>query len=525
MRKTINHLFAIAATAMLTLSCSKIDTCETANPATDDIHQAVSQVIPPDEAIENLAALMSDIYGGTKSTATLSPDDLQVFGGVSTKSGDVMLPDTSVYVLNFPDSAGYAVMAAQRSMSTPVFCVTESGSLSVAELHQAVSFLEQEYDSSDDDGDADSTFVSVGEKFVPMLLAASAVNQWVLSDTVTAYLYTGPYLKAEYIYRTVTKIGPLLETKWHQDKPFNNFRSDGAPTGCVATATAQILVYNEYGNPGGRVFDWDLMKTICPAGPNYTNTGSPEARQAVSDFMQFVGSRSNCYIRYNDGSYGFADGAKRTFKNFGYKNVKKYLGFEKADKNMEYIERLQKVDSPVILAINKIDLTDQKKLEEIVQMWRELLPKATIIPISAQNKFNVKSILDKILELLPHQHAWYDRDVFTDKSLRFFASEIIREKILLNYQKEIPYCTEVVIENFKEDDDIYRIEAVINVVRESQKGIIIGPKGLALKRVGVQARKDMEKFFEKKVFLKMFVKVDPAWRENKRELKRFGYIQ
>ncbi len=198
---------------------------------------------------------------------------------------------------------------------------------------------------------------------------------------------------------------------------------------------------------------------------------------------------------------------------------------EKADKNMEYIERLQKVDSPVILAINKIDLTDQKKLEEIVQMWRELLPKATIIPISAQNKFNVKSILDKILELLPHQHAWYDRDVFTDKSLRFFASEIIREKILLNYQKEIPYCTEVVIENFKEDDDIYRIEAVINVVRESQKGIIIGPKGLALKRVGVQARKDMEKFFEKKVFLKMFVKVDPAWRENKRELKRFGYIQ
>lgn len=333
MRKTINHLFAIAATAMLTLSCSKIDTCETANPATDDIHQAVSQVIPPDEAIENLAALMSDIYGGTKSTATLSPDDLQVFGGASTKSGDVMLPDTSVYVLNFPDSAGYAVMAAQRSMSTPVFCVTESGSLSVAELHQAVSFLEQEYDSSDDDGDADSTFVSVGEKFVPMLLAASAVNQWVLSDTVTAYLYTGPYLKAEYIYRTVTKIGPLLETKWHQDKPFNNFRSDGAPTGCVATATAQILAYNEYGNPGGRVFDWNLMKTVCPAGPNYYDIGSDDAQEAVSEFMEFVGSRSNCYIRYNNGSGGFADGAKRTFKNFGYEDVRKYYGFEKADKN------------------------------------------------------------------------------------------------------------------------------------------------------------------------------------------------
>ena len=246
-----------------------------------------------------------------------------------------MLPDTSVYVLNFPDSAGYAVMAAQRSMSTPVFCVTESGSLSVAELHQAVSFLEQEYDSSDDDGDADSTFVSVGEKFVPMLLAASAVNQWVLSDTVTAYLYTGPYLKAEYIYRTVTKIGPLLETKWHQDKPFNNFRGDGAPTGCVATATAQILVYNEHGNPGGRVFDWDLMKTVCPAGPNYYDIGSDDAQEAVSEFMEFVGSRSNCNIKYSKkkGSSGYADGAKRTLRNFGYGNVRKYYGFEKADKN------------------------------------------------------------------------------------------------------------------------------------------------------------------------------------------------
>ena len=198
---------------------------------------------------------------------------------------------------------------------------------------------------------------------------------------------------------------------------------------------------------------------------------------------------------------------------------------EKMDKNQEYIDRLNKVECPVIIAINKIDEADQQRVVSIIEKWHETVPKAEILPISALNKFNVDTILKRIVELLPQQHAWYDRDVFTDKSLRFFASEIIREKILLNYNKEIPYCTEVVIESFEEKDDIYNIEAIINVIRESQKGIIIGPKGLALKRVGTQARKDMEKFFEKKVFLKMFVKVNSDWRENKRELKKFGYIQ
>ena len=198
---------------------------------------------------------------------------------------------------------------------------------------------------------------------------------------------------------------------------------------------------------------------------------------------------------------------------------------EKMDKNQEYIDRLNKVECPVIIAINKIDEADQQRVVSIIEKWHETVPKAEILPISALNKFNVDTILKRIVELLPQQHAWYDRDVFTDKSLRFFASEIIREKILLNYNKEIPYCTEVVIETFEEKDDIYNIEAIINVIRESQKGIIIGPKGLALKRVGTQARKDMEKFFEKKVFLKMFVKVNSDWRENKRELKKFGYIQ
>lgn len=197
---------------------------------------------------------------------------------------------------------------------------------------------------------------------------------------------------------------------------------------------------------------------------------------------------------------------------------------EKIDKNIEYINKLNKVECPVIIAINKIDETRQEKVVELVEKWHATVPKAEILPISALNKFNIDVLLGRLVELLPQQHAWYDRDVFTDKSMRFFASEIIREKILLNYNKEIPYCTEVVIEEFKESEEIYNISAVINVIRESQKGIIIGPKGLALKRVGTQARRDMEKFFEKKVFLNMFVKVNPNWRESKKELQKFGYI-
>lgn len=198
---------------------------------------------------------------------------------------------------------------------------------------------------------------------------------------------------------------------------------------------------------------------------------------------------------------------------------------EKIDKNREYVEKLSKVDCPVLIVINKIDESSQEKVLELVEQWHSLVPKAEIFPASALNKFNLQTIFTRITELLPKQPAWYDRDVFTDKSLRFFASEIIREKILLNYQKEIPYCTEVIIDSFKESEEVYSIDAVILVMRESQKGIIIGSKGMALKRVGIQARKDMEKFFEKKVYLKMFVKVDPDWRENKRELKKFGYIQ
>lgn len=196
---------------------------------------------------------------------------------------------------------------------------------------------------------------------------------------------------------------------------------------------------------------------------------------------------------------------------------------EKIDKNIEYIEKLNRVISPVIIVINKIDLSNNEQVNLLIDRWKELVPKARIMVASAQEKFGLDMIFDTILELLPQNEAWYDKDFFTDRNLRFFASEIIREKILLNYTKEIPYCTEVVIDEFKEGADRYDISAVINVMRDSQKGIIIGNKGAALKRVGTQARIDMEDFFEKKVFLRLFVKVNPGWREDARKLKAFGY--
>lgn len=197
---------------------------------------------------------------------------------------------------------------------------------------------------------------------------------------------------------------------------------------------------------------------------------------------------------------------------------------EKKDKNAEYVEKLNRLECPVIIVLNKIDISDQAKVMELMAQWQQLVPKATIYPASAKEKFNLENIFDKIIELLPVSPAWYDKDQFTDKSMRFFASEIIREKILENYDKEIPYCTEVVIEAFKEGQERYDISAVINVMRDSQKGIIIGKGGSSLKRVATAARLEMEHFFEKKVFLQVFVKVEPDWREDKRKLKKFGYI-
>jgi GTP-binding protein Era len=196
---------------------------------------------------------------------------------------------------------------------------------------------------------------------------------------------------------------------------------------------------------------------------------------------------------------------------------------ETPDKNGDYVEKLQRIQCPVIVVINKIDISDQEKVLALAGWWKEQLPNADVIPASAQERFNLDTILQAVVEKLPVCPPWFDKDAFTDKNLRFFASEIIREKILLNYKEEIPYSCEVGIEAFREGADRYDIDAVIYVMRESQKGIVIGKKGAALKKVGTQARIDMEDFFQKKVFLSIFVKVDPDWRENKRELRRFGY--
>ncbi len=197
---------------------------------------------------------------------------------------------------------------------------------------------------------------------------------------------------------------------------------------------------------------------------------------------------------------------------------------EKKDKNREYVEKLSKVTCPVVIAINKIDFGAQDQVLALMKEWQNLVPNAQIFPISAREKFNLENLLEAVIGALPDSPPWYDPETFTDRSMRFFASEIIREKIFLNYTKEIPYCTEVVIERFKEGEERYDIDAVINVMRDSQKGILIGARGAALKRVATAARLDMETFFEKKVFLQIFVKVEPNWREDARKLKRFGYI-
>lgn len=195
----------------------------------------------------------------------------------------------------------------------------------------------------------------------------------------------------------------------------------------------------------------------------------------------------------------------------------------KAGKNEEYLARLKGAECPVVVVLNKIDLSDQPKVTELISRWQEMLPGAPVIPVSAKERFNLESVLDAVVSRLPVAPPWFDKDQFTDRNLRFFASEIIREKILENYSQEVPYSCEVRVEAFKEGAVRYEIGAVIYVMRESQKGILIGRDGSALKKVGTEARLEMEDFFQKKVFLRLFVKVDPDWRENRRELRKFGY--
>lgn len=196
---------------------------------------------------------------------------------------------------------------------------------------------------------------------------------------------------------------------------------------------------------------------------------------------------------------------------------------ENPEKNQDFLDKVKRMTIPVLLLINKIDQSDPKKLGDIVEKWHSLLPNAEILPISAKNKFGVDMLLKRIKELLPESPAFFDKDQLTDKPARFFVSEIIREKILLYYDKEIPYAVEVRVERFKEDDTRIHINAVIYVERDSQKGIIIGHQGVALKKVNTESRKALEKFFGKKIFLETFVKVDKDWRSSQRELDAFGY--
>lgn len=197
---------------------------------------------------------------------------------------------------------------------------------------------------------------------------------------------------------------------------------------------------------------------------------------------------------------------------------------QKDFKNTEILNYLNKTKIPVLLLINKIDTTKQDVLEQAVEHWNKKLPSAEILPVSALHRFNLELLLNKIVILLPENPPFYDKDALTDKPERFFVAETIREKILLNYQKEVPYHCEVEVEAFKEKKDIINIRAVIYVARDTQKGIIIGHQGKMLKKVGTEARKDLEQFFNKKIFLELFVKVNKDWRDDERQLKRFGYF-
>ena len=196
---------------------------------------------------------------------------------------------------------------------------------------------------------------------------------------------------------------------------------------------------------------------------------------------------------------------------------------ENPEKNLVFLQKVAKMTIPILLLINKIDESDQRRLGDLVERWHSLLPNAEILPLSAKNKFGIDMLMRRIKELLPESPAYFDKDQLTDKPARFFVSEIIREKILLYYDKEIPYSVEVAVEQFKEDRQRIHISAVIYVERESQKGILIGHQGVALKKMSTEARKSLERFFDKKVFLETFVKVDKDWRNSQRELEQFGY--
>ena len=353
------HPLLIVSALLLAASCS-VDERSAVPP---EAKLSVSTVIPPEEALGNLDALLVDIYGQTKSgIPSYDSESLSVFGGAVTKSAESALPDTSVYIVNFVGESGFAVLAAQRVMSTPVFCVTEVGTLTSEDLCQAIQRL-------DETSEPTHTGFSEDTEFVPMLLAASIVNQMSENGDPSGPDGNEPDTDDEdtsgendgedgggfpggggISSQIVLKVDPLLKTKWHQESPFNDFQENGYYAGCVAVATGQILTYNKFGTAGGRTFDWDSLETVCHYTQyledieNEEKVESSSASDALaSDFMEFLGLKENCNIKYGaDGSSAFADGAKNTLVNFGYKNVSKYLSY-----NGEKVIELLKKELPV----------------------------------------------------------------------------------------------------------------------------------------------------------------------------------
>ena len=289
----------------------------------------------------------------------------------------------------------------------------------------------------------------------------------------------------------------------------------------LGAANEKQVVNIDCGN-GEEEFDVD----VAQIGENQSIKGSLYIGQVSKDgWVKIYGDPTKLY--YFNASGNEIDEIKFSNKlglrvlNLEH-NVLTSLNID-AEKNMDFLEKVSKMSIPVILLINKIDESDQKTLGKLVTKWHGLLPNAEILPISAKNKFGVDILLKRVHELLPESPAFFDKDQLTDKPAKFFVSEIIREKILRYYDKEIPYSVEVVVERFKEDDRQIHISAIIYVERSSQKGIIIGHQGMALKKVSTEARKSLERFFDKKIFLETFVKVDKDWRNSQKELKHFGY--
>ncbi|MDR2385309.1 MAG: GTPase Era [Tannerella sp.] len=283
---------------------------------------------------------------------------------------------------------------------------------------------------------------------------------------------------------------------------------------------------NILGNPN--VGKSTLMNRLVGERVSITTSKAQTTRHRImgivnTDTMQIVYSDTPGVLKPNyklqESMLGFSESA------LGDADVLLYMTdvMEKTEKNEDFLHKVQKAECPVLLLINKIDLTNQTELEKLVAKWHELLPQAEIYPISAQANFNIDIVKKKIEEMIPPSPPYFEKDALTDRPARFFVTEIIREKILLYYQKEIPYSVEVVVEQFIEERSKISIRSIIIVERESQKGIIIGHRGQALKKTGMMARKDLEKFFDKKVFLEIFVKVEADWRNRDNILKQFGY--